>query len=498
MARAGGPLRVRFAPSPTGSLHLGNARTALFNWLVARHSGGAFVLRIEDTDIDREVAGAESGILTDLRWLGLDWDEGPDIGGPYGPYRQSQRSQLYAGAARRLLASGRAYRCFCDIDPARIERSGEGRPDPCAALPAEAAQARERAGDACAVRFRTAREDDAPGARVVFQDGLRGEISVALRDLGDGVLLRRDGRPTYNFAVVVDDAAMRIDLVLRGDDHLSNTPRQALYFDALDERRPAFAHLPMVLGPDGEKLSKRHGAVTVAELREAGYPVAAVWNALALLGWSPGGDEVLVDRERLLRDFDVQRVGKSAAVFDPTRLAWIANRHRLEQSAESLGGEVAARLERSGRLPEGASIREDAARWRAGLAELVRSATAALADAESRAAGLFWRGGESSDPDVAGALAGDGARVAEELTALLEGRADLADPAAWADVKRLLRERTGLKGAALFHPLRAVLTGALSGPELDRLVPLIAEGAELFPGRIASLHERVRACRGRS
>lgn len=489
--------RVRFAPSPTGSLHLGNARTALFNWLLARQSGGVFVLRIEDTDTEREQAGSEAGILEDLRWLGIDWDEGPDVGGPYGPYRQSERAASYLAATATLLERGSAYRCFCtdeDIESHRRAMREAGRTPSysgrCRGLdPAEAAR-RVEAGEPFAVRFRTipaaARAED---LSIVFRDRLRGALEFSAAELGDPVLVRRDGRPTYNFAVVVDDVAMRISLVVRGDDHLSNTPRQVLLYRALGADPPEFAHLPMVRGSDGERLSKRHGATSVGEYRRQGYSPEGVVNALALLGWAPDGDRTILTREALIEAFDIDRVSASPAIFDPKKLEWISGQHLHNAPPEALAPEVGRYLVGAGFLPPDGPAAAGA--WLLAVAEFVRPALSHLDQAVARCSGIFYRGVPEPESEAAAVLASHGGRRVVEALARRLRDAGSTDAATWAALRDAVRNETGLKGKELFHPLRAALTGETSGPELDRLVPLIESGSRLFPERILSLRERV-------
>src|SRR5476649_201308 len=324
-------MRVRFAPSPTGQLHVGNARTALFNWLLARGSGATFILRIEDTDAERSTRESEAAIVRDLRWLGLDWDEGPDIGGAHGPYRQSERLHLYQSYAKELLAANAAYHCFCSmaqLDAERQEALAAGRPaqyaGTCRRLSREQAETRIAAGERPAIRFRIPEERD-----VVFTDVVRGDVRFQTDVIGDPVIVRADGHPAYNFAVVVDDALMEVTHVIRGEDHISNTPRQILLYEALGFAPPAFAHLAMVLGPDHSPLSKRHGATSVAEFRSKGYLPEALVNYLALVGWSPGHGDELLPIEELARRFSLEAVGHSAGVFDEEKLAW-ANRHYLK------------------------------------------------------------------------------------------------------------------------------------------------------------------------
>ena len=313
-------MRLRFAPSPTGQLHVGNARTALFNWLLARGSGGTFVLRIEDTDVERSTRESEAAILRDLRWLGLDWDEGPDAGGPCGPYRQSERLHLYASYAQELLACRRRVLLLLLGRAARCRPSGGRRRRPSLdvrrhlpRLSLEQAQARISAGERPAIRFRVPEHRD-----VVFTDVVRGDVRFAGDVIGDPVIVRADGHPAYNFAVVVDDALMEITHVIRGEDHISNTPRQLLLYEAMGFTPPVFAHLALVMGPDHSPLSKRHGATSVAEFRAKGYLPEALVNYLALIGWSPRHGTASSDADELLsidelaRRFSLDGVGHSA------------------------------------------------------------------------------------------------------------------------------------------------------------------------------------------
>src|SRR5215831_1520699 len=323
-------MRVRFAPSPTGHLHVGNARTALFNWLLAHGKDGTFILRIEDTDAERSTKESEASILEDLRWLGLDWDEGPDVGGAHGPYRQSERLHLYESYAKELLAAGAAYHCFCTTAQLDLDRQAalaEGRPTryagTCRRITRAQADARIANGERPAIRFRVPAHRD-----VVFTDAVRGDVRFPADVIGDPVIVRADGHPAYNFAVVVDDALMDITHVIRGEDHISNTPRQILLYEALGFTPPVFAHLALVMGPDHSPLSKRHGATSVAEFRSRGYLPEALCNYLALIGWSPGHDEELLPIEELAKRFSLEHVGLSAGVFDEEKLAWV-NRHYL-------------------------------------------------------------------------------------------------------------------------------------------------------------------------
>jgi glutamyl-tRNA synthetase len=313
-------VRVRFAPSPTGHLHVGGARTALFNWLFARHHGGVFVLRVEDTDQLRSDEESFRAILDGLRWLGLDWDEGPDVGGGHGPYVQSERRALYRQALEKLLADGKAYACTCS--PEKLAKRRKDVEDAGGGYQYEGT-CRHRVGqplpeDPHVIRLLLPQTE-----RVTWEDGVRGEVSFATDLLDDFVLVKSDGFPTYNFAAVVDDAAMGMTHILRGDDHISNTPRQLLLYDALGEAPPHFAHIPMILGPDGSRLSKRHGATSVQGYRDEGILSEAMVNFLALLGWSYDGKQEFFSREELVEKFTMERITKSAAVFNLEKLEWM-------------------------------------------------------------------------------------------------------------------------------------------------------------------------------
>ncbi len=488
-------VRVRFAPSPTGWLHVGGARTAYFNWLFARRHHGAFVLRIEDTDAERSSDESERGVLADLRWLGLEWDEGPDLGGPYGPYRQSERLELYREAAARLLAAGRAYRCFCtdaELEQRRASAVAAGRPPQydgrCRALASADADARAAAGEPCVVRFTTALRD------WTLRDHVRGEVTFPAGMVGDFVLLRSSGLPTYNFACVVDDAAMRISHVLRAEEHLANTPRQLMLYDALGEAPPEFAHVALILNRDRTKMSKRAGeaAVAVGDWRRAGYVPAALLAYLALLGFHPGDDREVLTREELLAAFTLERLGKSGSVFDAAKLAWM-NAHWLHSaSGAALAGWLACG---PGPLPAGGDdwrARTDAllapltGAAREKLLEGVRGNVATLADLPGEI-GVLVGDAVQLEPEAAESLREPGAR---ELCAALA--AALAALAEWSGegFKSALQStgrQQGRKGRELFMPVRAAISGRTHGPELPLLAELLGRDRCL-----ARLHDAAR------
>ncbi len=318
-------IRTRFAPSPTGWLHLGNARTAIFNYLFARHNGGDLVLRIEDTDRERSKKEFEEAIIEDLKWLGIEWDEGPDVGGPHGPYRQSERFDIYKKYVDILLEKGYAYRCFCtpeELEAEREKAKKEGRPyrysGKCRHLTPEQVEEYLKEGKPYVVRFRVP-----DGRDIVFEDLIKGEVKFNVNDFGDFVIVRSDGSPVYNFVVVIDDALMKITHVIRGEDHLSNTPKQILIYEALGFEVPKFAHLPIILGEDRSKLSKRHGAVSVRQYRFDGYLPEALLNFLSLLGWYPKDGKEILSKEELIERFDIEDIHNAPAVFNKEKLYWM-------------------------------------------------------------------------------------------------------------------------------------------------------------------------------
>src|SRR6266849_3574147 len=331
-------VRVRFAPSPTGHLHVGGARTAIFNWLFARHHGGTFVLRVEDTDQARSTSESEALVLEDLRWLGLDWDEGPDNGGPHAPYRQSERTDIYSKAAQELMASGAAYRCFCteeELEAKRKQAEADSRPPhydlTCYRLSPQEVSARLAMWTPFALRFHVPDDGD-----VTIDDLIRGEVTWKRESLGDFILIRSDGHPTYNFSVVVDDHDMEISHVIRAEEHLTNTHRQVLIYRAMEWAVPLFAHVSLILGQDRTKLSKRHGATSVSAYAEAGFLADAMVNYLTLLGWSaPDGRDVF-DREYAIANFALDRVNSAPAVFDPQKFEWLHAQYIHAMSASAL------------------------------------------------------------------------------------------------------------------------------------------------------------------
>jgi len=471
---------------------VGNARTALFNWLLARRYGGTFIVRIEDTDTERSTKESEHAILDDLRWLGLDWDEGPVVGGLHGPYRQSERSERYASAARTLRARARAYYCFCSSEQLEADRQSAlaaGRPPRyggrCRAIDPVEAAARVASGEPGALRFLVPESRD-----VTFHDIVRGDVTFNTDVIGDPVIVRSDGRPAYNFAVVVDDAAMDVTHVVRGEDHISNTPRQLLMYEALDWTPPTFAHLSLVLGPDHAPLSKRHGATSVAEFRERGYLADALVNYLALLGWSRGENVEIMSRVDMASRFDLAHVSHSAAVFDTGKLAWM-NRHYMKAApAPVLAREALKYLVRAGFITVGTDA---SLAYAEALLDMAVGSVDRIEEIPERVRFVFdW------DAEAAARLV---KQEPEGLRAIVSFANEIQDAGpldreGFRAAANRARAATGLKGKALFHPIRVALTGLESGPELDLALPAIDRGAALFAGSgvlpIKSCAERAR------
>ena len=457
-------MRVRFAPSPTGHLHVGNARTALFNWLLARGQNGTFILRIEDTDLERSTRESEQAILDDLRWMGLQWDEGVEAGGAYGPYRQTERMQSYADHTHRLIAEGKGYYCFCSAELLEAHRKAQlaaGLPPKyagtCRNIAIDEARRRKEHGEPAVVRLRVPE-----GRNVTFNDVVRGEVTFHTDVIGDPVLVRSDGIPAYNFAVVIDDALMKVTHVIRGEDHISNTPRQILLYEAYGYQPPTFAHLSLVMGPDHAPLSKRHGATSVREFREKGYLPEALVNYLALIGWSPGQNEELLPADELARRFRLENVAHSAGVFDEDKLAW-ANRHYLKVCDPDRLATLAEPHLRERRQIVG-DLSVDARAWLVNVLPGMAASIDRLPQLADRLGSVFQFQAttEPIDANLAKALA-------EELAASPR----LTDKDAFRALANRVKDRTGLKGKNLFHPIRVILTGSHEGPELDLIVPAI-------------------------
>ncbi len=460
-------VRVRFAPSPTGTLHIGSARTALYNYLFARHQQGTLVLRIEDTDINRSERAHEQSITRDLAWLGLHADEGPDQGGPYGPYRQSERADLYEAGIQKLLAAGSAYRCFCtqerleELKAQQLARGEMPKYDRrCLALSPDAVAERLAAGEEATVRFLV------PDGDVCFDDLIHGAITFSSEVIGDFIIKRTDGGFAYNYAVVIDDAGMRITHVIRGEDHITNTARQLMLYAALGEPAPRYAHHSLILGPDHAKLSKRHGATSIGDFQGMGYLSDAVVNYLALLSWHPGDEREKFTLDEVIPEFDIERVSRSPAIFDLDKLNWLNGLYLRELPAGGL-----AELIRPYLAAEGLTF---APGQEVVVAAAVQSNLVTLADAPAHARVFAADLTVADSPHVAVLRTPGVDAVLGSLRGLVE---DFPTQYVGLDDAREAFHRLGesckaqgLKGKAIFQPTRVALTGETQGPELFYLL----------------------------
>jgi glutamyl-tRNA synthetase len=458
---------------------VGNARTALFNWLMARGQGGTFIVRIEDTDVERSTRESEQAILDDLRWLGLEWSEGVERDGDHGPYRQTERLHIYRAHAVELLSAGKAYHCFCSAEQLEADRQEAlkaGTPPQyvgrCRTVSREDARKRIENGEGAVIRFRVP-----DTGHVTFDDIVRGPLTFDRDVIGDFVLLRSNGFPAYNFAVVVDDALMSITHIVRGEDHISNTPRQVLLYRAFGWTPPMFAHVPYVLGPDHAPLSKRHGATSVKEFRDRGYLPEALTNYLALIGWSPGEGEELLPIEELAKRFRLEAVGHSAGVFDPEKLAWV-NRHYLKAADHRRLAELAVPYLRQSGWVSAATPNDLEF-----LTQVIPAAAFSVDRLEQipqRLSFLFDYSAERALENQQIRHEAESARaVIVALASELSASGPLPDRDAFRAAATRVREKTGQKGKALFHPIRLALTGEAEGLELDLAVPAIERGAAL-------------------
>jgi glutamyl-tRNA synthetase len=476
-------VRVRFAPSPTGYLHIGGARTALVNWAFARKHGGAFVLRIEDTDTKRSTEASYQSILASLKWLGLEWDEGAERGGLCGPYLQSECFDLYEREAQKLLDAGGAYHCYClpdELEQRRKEALKEGRPpgydNRCRSLSSDEIARLRDEGRKPVVRFRVPESET-----VVVDDLVRGRIRFAPGTINDFIILRADGRPTFHFANVVDDVRMKISHVIRGEDHLSNTPRHVLLYRALGAEPPRFAHLSLILGPDGARLSKRHGATAVEEFKEAGYLPEALVNWLALLGFSPADGKEVFSLDEYAAAFDLPALGKSAAIFDRAKLDWLNGAYIRGMDPRRLAELCKPHLAAAG---------YDLSQYRAeafgDILDSVRGNMSVLGDCAREAAIYFEPIEALLEPEAKEYLASNplAANVLSAMAAELKARDSLRAEDI-REIGKRVQKATGAKGKDLYMPVRAGVTGKLHGPELNKTMPIL--GPERCVARIEAM-----------
>lgn len=478
------PVRVRFAPSPTGHLHIGGARTAIYNWAFARHHGGTFVLRIDDTDKERSTEENTQQILRAMRWLGLDWDEGPDTGGDHGPYYQTQRDAFYADALQMLQANGHVYPCFCTPEELEAKREAaralggfSGYDRTCRTIPRDEAAARAATGEAHVWRVKVPEDR----GDITISDVIRGEVTWPIDAMDDFILVRSDSTPTYMFATVVDDWTMGITHIIRGDDHLSNTPRQIVVYEALEAPLPVFAHMGLIFGPDGKRLSKRHGATSVEAYKDMGYLPEALLNYLALLGWSL--DELTVfSAQTLVERFELSRVSKNPAVWDAEKLEWMNGAYIREMSPAELAERLAPWLVEAELLTdsEAAERRE----WLQELAPLVSERLKTLGEVAPWVAFLFKEIEVTEEARIK-VLEKEGAgRALDEVATALE-RAEPFDATNVEEALRVVPETLGLKPKVVFQAVRVAVTGTTVSPPLFESLALLGKETSLARIRAA-------------
>jgi glutamyl-tRNA synthetase len=482
--------RVRFAPSPTGYLHVGGARTALFNYLFARRQGGTFVLRIEDTDVERSSADMVTGILDGLRWLGLEWDEGPEVGGPHEPYFQSGRLERYRQLADRLVAEGRSYYCYCTaerLQAARQEAEAAGGAwtydRRCLSLAPEQIAGFEATGASRAIRFRV------PEGTTRFTDLVHGPIAFDNANIEDFVILRGDGFPTYHLSVVADDLDMAITHVIRGDDHISNTPKHVLLFEAFGVPTPQFGHVPLILGTDKKRLSKRHGATSVMEYARQGYLPQAMVNFLALLGWSPGTDQEVFSRDELIRAFTLEGISGGNAVFNPEKLDWMNAQHIARMPTKEIADRIRPLLDTAGLWDS--SLAGTRAAWLDRVIALVAPRVRKLEDFVPQI-GPFLRSPAEYEPAaVEKHLATPG--LPDHVAALADAFLSLPafDETSTETVLRATADARGIKAGPLIHATRIAVTGKAVSPGLFEVLALV--GRDEVVARLRALERFLRA-----
>lgn len=465
-------LKVRFAPSPTGPFHIGGARSALFNWLVARHADGTFLVRIEDTDLKRSTKESEENIKDSLKWLGMNWDEGIDVGGPHGPYRQTERLDLYKKEVQRLLDEGKAYYCYCSAE--ELEKSRKAQLDAgktpiydehCRHLTEEEKAKYEAEGRKPVVRLKV-RKDGV----FAFDDMVRGHVEFQATGVGDFIIMKSDGIPVYNFAVVIDDAFMEVTHVIRAEEHLSNTPRQLAIYEALGYKPPKFGHISLILGEDHKKMSKRHGATSVTEYRNMGYLPEAVVNYLALLGWTPKGEQEIFTEEELIKQFSMKRVSSNDAVFDINKLNWINFQYMKKLDADQLYALIFPFLVKAGYVD--AAVSEEKKDWLKKVIWFMKDHIYFAGQAAEELKFFFEDMPKITDEDILAVMKEE--TSGKLLKAFIEDLKAL-ETFDQAEIKKCFNacmKAQGIKGKAAYEPTRIALTGVTQGPGMFEMMEL--------------------------
>ncbi|AZU59888.1 glutamate--tRNA ligase [Neobacillus mesonae] len=479
-------IRVRYAPSPTGHLHIGNARTALFNYLFARNKGGKFIIRIEDTDKKRNIEGGEQSQLKYLKWLGIDWDESVDVGGEYGPYRQSERNDIYETYYKQLLENGQAYKCYCTEEELEAERDAQMErgetphySGKCRHLTAEDRARLESEGREPSIRILVPE-----GKTYTFDDMVKGVVSFESEGMGDWVIVKKDGTPTYNFAVSIDDYLMEISHVLRGDDHISNTPKQLMVYEALGWEPPIFGHMTLIVNESRKKLSKRDESIIqfIEQYEELGYLPEAIFNFITLLGWSPAGEEELYSKDEFIQLFDASRLSKSPALFDKQKLTWMNNQYMKKIELDRVVEISLPHLIKAGRVKENLSSEER--EWVKSLISLLQEKMSFGAEIVELS-DLFFKEQVDFEEEAKEVLAGE--QVPEVLKAFSEELNGLEhfEAESIKAAMKAVQKSTGHKGKNLFMPIRAAVTGQTHGPDLPKSIELL--GKEKVQQRIMQI-----------
>ncbi|WP_436853467.1 glutamate--tRNA ligase [Bacillus altitudinis] len=482
----GNEVRVRYAPSPTGHLHIGNARTALFNYLFARSQGGKFIIRIEDTDQKRNVEGGEESQLRHLQWLGIDWDESIDKDGGYGPYRQSERNDIYKKYYNELLAKDLAYKCYCTAEELEEEREAQiARSEmprysgKCSHLSKEEEDKLIAEGREPSIRFRVPK-----GGIIKFDDMVKGEISFETDGIGDFVIVKKDGTPTYNFAVAVDDHLMKMTHILRGEDHISNTPKQIMVFNAFGWDVPLFGHMTLIVNENRKKLSKRDESIIqfIEQYKNLGYLPEALFNFIALLGWSPVGEEELFTKEQFIDIFDVNRLSKSPALFDMHKLKWVNNQYVKALDLDQVVALTLPHLQKAGKVSE--QLTEEENTWVRKLISLYHEQLSYGAEIVELTE-LFFKEQIEYNQEAKEVLAEE---QVPEVMASFAGQLERLESFTPDEIKaaiKAVQKETGHKGKKLFMPIRVAVTGQTHGPELPQSIELL--GKETVLNRIKQI-----------
>ncbi|GGB11344.1 glutamate--tRNA ligase [Macrococcus hajekii] len=469
-------VRVRYAPSPTGFLHIGNARTALFNYLFAKHYNGDFIVRIEDTDTARNVEGGEESQLRYLKWLGLEWDESVDKDGGYGPYRQSERAHIYNPIVEQLLAEDKAYRCYMtseELEAEREEQQARGEMPRYGGQHAHLTKEEEEAfiaeGRQPSIRFRVPE-----GKTYTFTDMVKGDVSFESDGIGDWVIVKKDGIPTYNFAVAIDDHFMEISHVIRGDDHISNTPKQIMIYEALGYDVPTFGHMTLIVNEERKKLSKRDGSIIqfIEQYHDLGYLPEALFNFIGLLGWSPVGEEEIFSKEQFIEMFDEKRLSKSPAFFDKVKLAWINNQYMKEKDLDTVFEMTLPHMKKAELIAENPS--EEELEWAKELVGLYQQQMSYAGEIVELSE-LFFKDELQLDAEATEVVNGE--QVPELMRVLREKLSELDkfDAASIKATIKAVQKETGIKGKNLFMPIRVVVSGQTHGPELPNTMELLGK-----------------------